>query len=153
MKQRERHRLNNNWTYAQGVWPRKQKEYGLYNWTLRSKDMTSIAGLCVHNTKTIYLSSILMRGANCNYRKVRDVLLHEIAHALTPGHSHNQIWKKECAKIGGDTRLAVSMNLPGMNWSVYCRNCKWRQEHFNKPNITNRVCTICRYQPRVKYIK
>jgi len=33
---------------------------------------------------------------------VRDVLLHEIAHGLTPGHGHDRVFKRKCLEIGGD---------------------------------------------------
>lgn len=32
--------------------------------------------------------------------KVRDTILHEIAHALTPGHGHDAVWKRKCVEIG-----------------------------------------------------
>ena len=153
MKQREAHRFKNNWSYSQKIWKSQVYKYNLIGWKLKTKPMMDKIGLCDYNNKTIIISSIFMRGSNCNYEKVKKSLLHEIAHALTPGHSHNNTWKSVCNKIGGDTRLAGSMNLPGMNWSLYCKICKWRQEYDTKPNITNKVCGKCKTQPRIRYIK
>lgn len=33
---------------------------------------------------------------------VRLIVLHEIAHALTPGHNHDEAWREACLSIGGD---------------------------------------------------
>lgn len=151
MKQRESHRLKNNWAYAQKVWLEKKSRYKLKGWVLRATFMDKI-GLCDYSNKTIHLSTVFMRGANCNYKKVKRSLLHEVAHALTPGHGHNQTWKQMCRRIGGDDRLSASMDLPGMDWAMYCRKCGWRQEMTKKPDVRNKVCMGCNQQPRVKYI-
>lgn len=153
MKQAEAKRLNNNWTFVNKVWKEKQIKYGLTKWSLRCSDMSDKVGVCDYNRKTITLSTVFMRGSNCNYAKVKKALMHEIAHALTPGHSHDKIWKTLCEGIGGDTRLAATMNLPGMNWSIYCPGCKWRQEQFTKPNLENAVCGTCYSKIIIKYIK
>ena len=34
--------------------------------------------------------------------KVRDSILHEIAHALTPGDQHGLAWQKKCRELGCD---------------------------------------------------
>lgn len=46
----------------------------------------------------------------CNAEpQVRDTILHEIAHALTPGHSHDKVWSDMAKRIGADgTRFAGS---------------------------------------------
>lgn len=36
------------------------------------------------------------------WEEVRNTVLHEIAHARTPGHNHDATWKRECLAIGGD---------------------------------------------------
>ena len=33
--------------------------------------------------------------------QVRETILHEIAHLLTPKHGHNRIWSDKCKEIGG----------------------------------------------------
>ena len=153
MKKREAHRLKNNWSYAQKVWKQQTEKYPiLTNWSLQKKSMLDKIGFCDYNHRLIVISSIFMRGATCNYKKVKQALMHEIAHALTPGHQHNQTWKQVCEKIGGDTRLKGTVDMPGRNWSLYCLKCKWRQEYLDKPDISNMVCISCKTQPRLKYI-
>ena len=110
------------------------------------------AGLCSYVDQTITISSIFIRGHNCNYAKVKKVLMHEIAHALTPGHSHGAGWKKKCREIGGDSRLAVTMVMPGMKWAMSCRRCRWRQEYPTHPG-NDLVCGACKTRVTIKYIK
>lgn len=56
------------------------------------------AGLCSHSKATIFLSRPLTSFAIES--EVRDTILHEIAHALTRGHGHDQVWKKKAIEIG-----------------------------------------------------
>jgi predicted SprT family Zn-dependent metalloprotease len=56
-------------------------------------------GCCYYYQRKITLSSVL-----CELNKekdVRDVILHEIAHALVgPGHGHSDIWRSKAIEIG-----------------------------------------------------
>ncbi|HTW93745.1 MAG TPA: SprT-like domain-containing protein [Tepidisphaeraceae bacterium] len=67
-------------------------------WKFKWDRATRRFGCCNHHRKTISLSLALTR-LNPE-SQVRDTLLHEIAHALTPGHGHNRHWKKKCVEIG-----------------------------------------------------
>ena len=153
MKQVEQQRFNNNWTYLQKVWVHEKTKHKLDNWVLRSMETTDKAGLCNYNNQTIYISTVFLRGHNCNYQKAKQVLMHEIAHALTPGSSHNDRWKEKCKELKGDDRMAVTMVSPGMNWAVSCSHCKWRQEYPSKPHVNGMVCGKCRTTIKVKYIQ
>jgi len=64
-----------------------------------NKDLANM-GLCDYAAKTIYLSSTLV--LLCKYGSVRNTILHEIAHALTPGHGHDAVWRRKCLILGGD---------------------------------------------------
>ena len=152
MKQIEQHRLNNNWTYANKIWPNIKTKYGLNGWSLKLMNTTDKAGMCSYVDKSIYLSTILMRGHNCNYDKVKKTLLHEVAHALKPGHSHGIEWKQKCREIGGDYRLGTTMVNVGMNWAVSCSKCKWREEHLTRPNLDGMLCGKCHTPIKIKRI-
>ena len=153
MTQTELHRLKNNWAYAQKTWVQQRTIHGLDRWVLVLSSIESKAGVCDYMEQTITISSIFMRGHNCNYAKVRKVLMHEIAHAVTPGHGHGAGWKKKCRQLGGDSRLAITMVLPGMRWAMTCGCCRWRQEYPTKPNVKGMVCGTCRSPLKVKHIK
>jgi len=56
-------------------------------------------GQCRYGSKEIGITKKL---ANINtLEETFDVVLHEIAHALTgPGHGHDAVWKRVCVKVG-----------------------------------------------------
>ena len=56
-------------------------------------------GQCRYSKKEIGVTKVL---ANLNtIEETKDVVLHEIAHALTgPGHGHDFVWKRMCRKVG-----------------------------------------------------
>lgn len=73
--------------------------------------------------------------------EVRDTILHEIAHALTPGHKHDYVWKAMCRKVGANpkrTAEAIPMELRkrvGRNEFKYEARCVRNSEHvmyFNR---------------------
>lgn len=153
MKNIEAHRLKNNSEYAAKLWVQERQNHGLTGWKLVIKDTGDKAGICNYSEKTIYLSSLLFRGYNCNYEKVKKILMHEISHALTPGHNHDTVWKGVCRELGGDSRLSTTMVKPGMNWVLYCTRCKQRHEYLDKPSIHGKVCGRCYGPFKIKYIK
>lgn len=54
----------------------------------------------LYNTKSIELSTKLVEINNED--RVRRTILHEIAHALTEGHGHDEVWRAKLLEIGGD---------------------------------------------------
>lgn len=45
-------------------------------------------------------------------RRVRLVILHEIAHAMVgTSHGHDEVWKKKCLEIGGDGKTKTGPSL------------------------------------------
>lgn len=80
----------------------KLHEHGLIDegWRASVNNRKSCFGVCNYTQKTIGLSSILI--PNCNDKNVKETILHEIAHALTPGHHHDKVWKRKCIEVGGN---------------------------------------------------
>lgn len=74
-------------------------EHGLEGWTLRWSRARRQFGSCRYGRREIALSRTLTR---LNSREeVRDVILHEIAHALVgPGHGHDQVWRRTARALG-----------------------------------------------------
>lgn len=54
--------------------------------------------------------------AVCNsWETVRLTVLHEIAHARTPNHHHDEVWRRECLAIGGDGKRCYTSTEEGGN--------------------------------------
>lgn len=56
-------------------------------------------GQCSYREKKIRLSSQFV-GRNPE-SEVEKTIIHEIAHALCPGHGHDIVWKSKCISLGG----------------------------------------------------
>ena len=56
--------------------------------------------------------------------EIRDVILHEIAHALTPGHNHNAVFMAACRKVGArPARCAMPSASPEHSIEGWCPKC------------------------------
>ncbi len=58
--------------------------------------------------------------------KVRDVILHEIAHGLTRGHGHDSVWMAKCLEIGAKPERCYSnadTNVLELKYSAKCGGC------------------------------
>lgn len=73
-------------------------KHGLTDWKVQLTNSKRAAGICSYRTRTIGLSPIVNK-----LRKremVLDTILHEIAHALTPGHHHDNVWRMKAIELG-----------------------------------------------------
>lgn len=89
------------------------KENKLENWQGGVNNrLKTVFGRCNGRQRFIELSSQLVK---INEEKVvRRVILHEVAHALTPMQKHNSNWKYICRKIGGDGKARYSFKDTNM---------------------------------------
>lgn len=78
---------------------RKMDENKLMHWTFKMNGrLKRTFGLCRYNVCTIELSRDYVE-AN-DEASVLDTILHEIAHALTPGALHGRDWQAMCRILG-----------------------------------------------------
>src|SRR3982751_14199 len=88
-------------------------KHNLNEWHVRvtSDPNLPFLGMCIYKDKTIMLN-----GHHIDihpYAEVVNTILHEVAHALTPGHGHNSVWATKAREIGCDNTEACSrLNLP-----------------------------------------
>jgi len=119
------------------------KEHNLNNWGIVFMNSKRIFGQCRHRNNTIALSKLLVE-LNSE-EKVKDTILHEIAHALTPGNYHNSIWKRKAISIGSSESgifLKEDTITPPAKYHYQCPNCKKVYNYHHKLGREN-ACTIC----------
>ncbi|WP_242491800.1 SprT-like domain-containing protein [Actinomyces minihominis] len=98
--------------------------YGLHGWTVRWDRAKRRAGCCYHSRREITLSRTLAR----LYPEdaMRNVVLHEVAHALAGAkHGHDAHWKKLAVRVGAEPRALLPPNLPqpAATWVGTCPHC------------------------------
>lgn len=134
------------------------KEHGLTSegWRFAYNKRTRAAGICSVRKKTIFLSSPLTLGGQED--EVRDTILHEIAHALTPGHGHDHVWVAKAKQLGCDgSRCYSDLTKPGyaktvQTLSKYRGSCP--NGHFffvNRIPKRVRTCGTCSKRFDLKY--
>lgn len=89
--------------YLKGIWDDATAllaEYGLKakGWTVVYDNTKRRSGQCRYGAKEIGISVHLF--ALWSYDAAMQTVLHEIAHALTPGHHHDKVWKAKAREIG-----------------------------------------------------
>ena len=97
-----------NYGYACFVAARLLKKHGLGSWTFEISgnfhlvfDGVKAQGVCLLDSRRLVISSSVLDGP---HSRIRDVVLHEIAHALVPGKSgkngHGPKWQKKARELG-----------------------------------------------------
>jgi len=76
------------------------KENNLESWTIIIEKVgVNFLGTCYYKKKTIYINPTALY--LLDFQQMRNLLLHEIAHALTPNCGHNEVWRAKCIELGG----------------------------------------------------
>jgi predicted SprT family Zn-dependent metalloprotease len=103
------------------------KQHKLDGWSCIFDNSKTRAGLCDSRCKTIHLSAMMVQQyfADTNgLVKIRDTILHEIAHALTPPEfkqtsrgpvavHHGPAWKAAAVRVGARPERCHSMDFSG----------------------------------------
>ena len=132
------------------------RRHGLAGWQFRFDHARRRFGSCRYEPRLITLSRPLtiLNGPE----QVRDTLLHEIAHALTPGDGHGAKWKARCRELGakpvrcyGDDAV-VSPPRAAARYRLGCLACAWWVER-RRLTRAKLICRKCRgtlvYQDRI----
>lgn len=120
-------------------------------WRFQFDNAKSRFGCCKYYPKLITLSRKLVELNEED--KVVDTILHEIAHALTPGEGHNEVWRKKAIEIGssGNRCYSVEVVSPESKYIAKCKNCGFVYKR-EKMAIKNSSCGKCSrtYDHRLK---
>lgn len=118
-------------------------EHGLHGWTFGFDRARRRFGLCDYGARRISLSKHLT--ALNSEAQVRDTLLHEIAHALTPGAGHGARWQDACLRLGATPRrlCGVEVKQPPAKYLLVCTHCGLelsRERKTRRPLACRRCC-------------
>ena len=88
--------------------------------------------------------------SNNTWEVIKSTVIHEIAHANTPGHGHDRVWQRECVRLGGDGKRCYSsvdrggeVHVP-YKWTGTCPVCGYKINrmkriecyHCNRDHLT-----------------
>lgn len=116
--------------------------HGLDGWLLGWDNARTRAGMCRYASRTISLSRPLM--ALYEPDQVREVVLHEIAHALVgPAHKHDSVWRAKARELGssGARALPVGSPRPPAPWLGRCPQGHEFQRYRRPPARSS--CSRC----------
>jgi predicted SprT family Zn-dependent metalloprotease len=119
------------------------KLHGLRNWRFEFDSAKRRFGCCSYGDKTISLSRHLV--LINSYESVKDTILHEIAHALTPGHHHDNVWKRKAIEIGCNGERCYSSedtNTIEGKYIAVCPGCNQTHRRFRVSRY-NTSCGRC----------
>lgn len=98
--------------------------HGLTGWKIVWDSAKRRAGACNHSKKTLSFSKSLMPLYPKDVQ--RDVVLHEVAHALAgPKAAHGPKWKQKARAIGASPKALLPGWLPASpaKWVGHCPRC------------------------------
>ena len=120
------------------------QQHGLVGWCFKFDRAKRRFGCCNYRTKTISLSWELTQ-LNVE-SKVKNTILHEIAHALVGvGHGHDRVWRRKALEIGCDgNRCYSERNTETVEgkYKAVCPNCQHVHHKHRKPKRTT-SCGVC----------
>ena len=123
------------------------KRHGLSGWQFKFDHARRRFGCCNFTRRTISLSRPLTL---LNHEpEVRDTILHEIAHALTPRDGHGAAWKAMCVRLGArpqrcfHSHEVVTPPRRPASLQIGCPSCGWWHDRHRR-STRRLVCRKCR---------
>jgi len=98
-------------------------------------------GYCDYTNKVIAISKYYIGTEFFN--ELRDTVLHEIAHALTPGEHHSKKWKNICLRLRIKPERVTYTILIERKWLILCEQCGIIGESHRKLKTKN-YCNKCK---------
>lgn len=119
----------------------------LVGWSFKVTKTKHAMGQCDHINKEITIS--IYHLTTGTLEEIKDTILHEIAHAMTPGHNHDRIWKLKCIELGARpatkaNRIASTKFVESIppKHSYVCKICG-HAKYSNRKLKHRYSCTKC----------
>lgn len=119
------------------------QRHGLGSWRFRFDHAKRRLGSCHYGQRTITLSRPLV--LLNDEAVVRDTILHEIAHALTPGAGHGPAWRRMALSVGAAPHRCAEvngLNMPPARYLLVCDGCGSELPRYRRPR-QRYVCKAC----------
>lgn len=121
-------------------------EHGLRGWKFDWMSKKRTIGECFCGGRMIFLSTAFV--PTMSEDDVRQVMLHEIAHALTPGHGHDKVWKAKARSLGyrGDTTAPHIKSAVQAPYVADCGHGHRHERHRVSDSMRpgQRICSPCK---------
>lgn len=121
-------------------------DHGLNHWIIKFDRSKLIYGTTCYENSTITISKPLAEISDDT--NILNTLTHEIAHALCPGHEHDETWKKTHQLMGGDGKICCDAKIPDSfyKWRIVCQKCEQvcnRLHRYSSAAVNNYKCADC----------
>ncbi len=119
------------------------RQHGLAEWDFGFNRRKRALGLCRYVQQRIELSVYFV--ISHGEVEIRDVILHEIAHALA-GHAaaHGPRWRAICRQIGAKPERCSDAVMPPGRWQAACPSCQRKFNRCRRPLRNRRyMCPKC----------
>ena len=151
MNREEKIRCDKNWKLCQDYWNKKSKELKIEGWSFEMNNTKTRLAQCNYTKKKVCVSSYFLRGVSCNQKKIRNTILHEIAHILAGyGSGHNHEWKAIIVALGGSPERCGTMDKVPGSYLLYCPNKCFEKKYHRKPKVEGKLCKRCNSSPKIK---
>lgn len=136
-----------NLSAAQTLAMKLMHEHNLFQqgWHFKFDRSVRRFGVCNYSRKVISLSQHLT--SLNDVEKVKDTILHEIAHAIA-GHKagHGYAWQQVCIRIGAKPERCYSNEdtvTPSLAYKAVCGGCGKVHERARTPRTGRRISCRC----------
>lgn len=116
-------------------------------WSFKvSGRLTDVAGTANYFDKVLEFSKKYIEFYD--EEEVRDTIIHEIAHAMTKGHNHDEVWRNLCLRLGGSGEefyddVDDEFLKSRYKYVLYCSHCKRYGRAYQRKRKEEWACKRC----------